>query len=49
MAIVLSQPSETTHSEQQQDETTQINPTQELIRFLINRNREDATRFKLTH
>ena len=40
---------ETTPSEQQQDETTQINPTKELIQFLINRNREDAKRFKLTH
>ena len=49
MAIVLNQPSETTHSEQQQDETTQINPTKEFMRFLINRNREDAKRFKLTH
>jgi hypothetical protein len=42
-------PSETTHSEEQQGETTPINPTKELIRFLINRNRADATRLNLTH
>jgi hypothetical protein len=42
-------PSETTHSEQQQDETTPINHTKALIRFLINRNRADATRLNLTH
>ena len=40
MAIVLNQ---------QQDETTPINPTKELIKFLINRNRADATRLNLTH
>lgn len=30
-------------------ETAQYNPTKELIQFLIKRNREDATRLKLTH
>ena len=30
-------------------ETTQYNPTKELIQFLITRNRDDATRLKLTH
>ena len=39
------QPSEATTNEEAQTE----NPTKELIRFLINRNREDAKRFKLTH
>jgi len=36
---------ETTTSEATQEN----NPTKELIHFLINRNREDAKRFKLTH
>ena len=39
MAEVLTQPRE------EQPE----NPTKQLIHFLINRNREDAKRFKLTH
>ena len=31
------------------EETAPTNPTDELITFLINRNREDSERFKLTH
>ena len=49
MAIVLNQPSETTHSEQQQGETTPINLTWELLQFLIKRNKQDATHLQLTH
>ena len=46
MAIILKQPTlNTTTSEA----TKENNPTKELIHFLINRNREDAKRFKLTH
>ena len=46
MAIVLKQPTlNTTTSEATQEN----NPTKELIQFLIKRNREDATRLKLTH
>jgi len=44
MAIILNQPSEPETTTQKGN-----NPTKELIIFLINRNRADATRLNLTH